>query len=136
MECLYCKSKTQVVNSRPLLRINNIWRRRKCVSCKSIFTSIESINYPQALRVIKANGQYLPFERDQLLLSIYDACRHREYALKDAQALTAIIMSKLLEHIDKATISVQDVKIISGEVLKRFDKAAQVHYLAYHPIKN
>lgn len=53
MVCIYCSGETQVINSRPQKRLNNIWRRRKCTACEGIFTTSESPDLTSSLVVIK-----------------------------------------------------------------------------------
>lgn len=135
MVCLYCGHDTQVVNSRPQKRTNSIWRRRKCVSCGNITTSIESIDYSQALRVrrtISGSSILAPFERDLLLLSIHDSLRHRPTAPADATALTTTIITRLHPLIEHAIIEREHIIAVAADVLEKFDPVAATHYQAFH----
>lgn len=134
MVCIYCKNETRVINSRPQKRTNRVWRRRTCMICGTTFTSVESVDLSGSIRVrdIKA---LQPFQRDKLLLSVYDSLKHRKTALTDATGLTDTIISKLYPLMHDAILNKADIIIISTEVLKRFDKAAATYYKAFHPIK-
>ena len=135
MVCLYCGHDTQVVNSRPQKRSNSIWRRRKCVSCGTVTTSIETIDYTQALRVRRTTSSkptLEPFDRDKLLISLYESLRHRPAAIQDASALTTTIITRLHPMIEQAIVEREYIIAIAADVLEKFDKVACVHYQAFH----
>ncbi len=132
MKCIYCGSETQVINSRLQKKANQTWRRRKCLKCGSIYSSIEGVNWGQAIR-FSNKGRLEPFSRDQLLLSLYEACRHRRTAQRDATALTDTVLSKLRPHITTASLEREQVIDTAVKALKHFDRAAATTYLAYHP---
>jgi transcriptional repressor NrdR len=134
MVCIYCRHETQVINSRLQKRANQVWRRRKCLQCHTIFSSLEAVNWDQAVR-FKRQGRLEPFSRDQLFLSLYEACRHRKTARNDATALTDTVLNRLWPRLESASLTREQVISVTSEVLKRFDRAAQVQYLAFHPIK-
>lgn len=83
--------------------------------------------------VRKTNGVE-PFSRDILLVSVYDSLRHRKTAINDAEGLTNTVLSKLYAGLSGATVERDELVRIISTVLKRFDKAAATHYLAFHPI--
>ncbi len=133
MVCIYCGKDTQVINSRLQKKPNQVWRRRKCLHCGNIYSSIESVNWGQAIR-FSHKGRLEPFSRDQLFLSLYEACRHRKSAQSDATALTSTVLSKLRPHIKVASIEREQVINTAVKALKHFDKAAATTYSAYHPL--
>lgn len=132
MVCVYCGSRTQVVNSRLQKRLNYIWRRRKCSSCLAIFTTEEQTALYSSLMIATKN-RLLPFNRDQLFTSIYDSCRHRPSSTEDASALTQTIISKLLADQSNGIIIRNELIKAAHEVLQRFDHTAAALYAAYHP---
>jgi transcriptional repressor NrdR len=134
MKCIYCgNAKTQITNSRPQKRTNQVWRRHHCPNCGGDFSTTEVIDFERTLAVTN-KAHIEPFLRDKLLFSIYEACGHRKDANTAATALTATIISKLLPQVADASLPRQTIIITAAEVLKRFDKAASVHYTAYHPL--
>ncbi len=135
MVCIYCGHDTKVINSRLQARSNQIWRRRQCESCKNIFSSLEGVSWEQAVR-FKRKGHLEPFSRDKLFLSVYEACRHRKTAITDSSGLTTTILSKLRPQIEAAALERDQVVRVTSGVLKRFNRAAQVQYLAYHPLND
>lgn len=68
MKCPYCKSGTEVINSRRLSG-EDVWRRRKCLSCREIFTTKEEISH-DSLFVIKRNLVRKRFVYEKLFASI------------------------------------------------------------------
>ena len=131
MNCPYCGSKTQVTNSRLQKRANQVWRRRQCTQCTSVFTTLEAVDTAQALAV--QNGKRLePFQRDKLLLDVYDSLRHRKTAVTDATALIDTIQKQLLPFVDQATLSIEAITEVTAVALERFDLIAATHYRAFY----
>ena len=133
MVCIYCGDKTHVSNSRTQRRTNYIWRRRICGDCGGIFTTIERPSLDGSVVIKKRNGEISNFVREILFLDIYKCCAHRSSAVTDAAAITDTIIGKLRNHISSASVERDDVIKTSASVLKNFDRAAEVQYLAYHP---
>ena len=134
MVCIYCGSETKVPNSRHQKRTNSVWRRRRCLLCKAVFSTIETAESSSTLRVRMPNGSLQPFLRDNLLISVYDSLRHRKSALQDATGLTATIVSNVYSIADNAIIDREAVVTVSLAVLERFDPVAATHYKAFHPL--
>src|SRR6185369_12958000 len=88
MVCIYCGGKTAVVNSRSQKKANQTWRRRQCLDCQAVFTSVEAVDLPTSLLFKKDAKHSEPFQRDKLFISVYEACGHRKDALRAATALT------------------------------------------------
>jgi transcriptional regulator NrdR family protein len=105
------------------------------VACNGIFTSLEHAAYDGALMVQDGMSHITPFERDTLFLSIYEACRHRSNPVTDASALTETVLAKLLKApISEGIIARGTIVENVSKTLRQFDTAAQVQYLAFHPI--
>ncbi len=132
MVCIYCGGGTAVINSRPQRRANQIWRRRRCKACGSVFTSEESAQYGSAWQVRSLQGRLEPFSRLKLCLSLLKSCEHRLTALNDAEALTATVIAKLPPHVRGGTLDARDIARAAQVALNRFDKTASIHYQAFH----
>src|ERR1039458_7397730 len=105
MVCIYCRSKTQVTNSRHLIRSNGTWRRRTCTKCSALFTTNEIAQYNMLWAVRDPlSGNLEPFERDKLFLSVHDSCGHRKSAISDAAGLTDTVIDKLIKVVDSGSI--------------------------------
>ena len=134
MVCIYCGSRTEVINSRLQKRPNQVWRRRKCLNCGAVISTQEMVLYENSLAVHGVNGKPQPFLRDKLFLSLYESCRHRPTSLTDAVALTATVIGQLRSHVRTGSVEYADIIRVALETLQNFDKAAAVHYKAYHPV--
>lgn len=132
MVCIYCFGETKVNNSRPQKRGNQVWRRRQCLDCKAIFTSVETADLSSALAVKKQHKHLEPFSRDKLLISLYGSLKHRKSAIKDARGLTDTIISQLLASAQAGSLNSKDIQEVVHRTLKRFDGPAAVHYQAFH----
>ena len=121
-----------MVNSRYQRRSNQVWRRRRCVQCRAVFTTQETPSYEGVWRVRSPAGVLEPFSRDKLLLSLYESCRHRKTALSDARGLTETIIKKLQAHMADGTVTKRVIAQVAQVALNRFDGAASVHYRAFH----
>ncbi|HWB38647.1 MAG TPA: hypothetical protein VG604_00190 [Candidatus Saccharimonadales bacterium] len=113
-------------------KANQVWRRRQCLNCQAIFTSLESPDYFTAWLVKTTNGKYLPFDRDKLLLSLYTACEHRPTALGDSRALASTVIQKLQPAVVDGHLAAETIIRSAQVTLNRFDKAAAVRYAALH----
>lgn len=132
MVCVQCEHKTQVINSRRQVKTNQQWRRRQCLSCKAIFSTLEAADY-SALWAIKASsGALKPFSRDKLLLSLHRSIQHRPNALTDATGLTDTIIAKLRFQASDGFLTAKQIIQTVQVALNRFDKAGSVHYQAMH----
>lgn len=132
MVCIHCGGTTQVTNSRPQKRLNQIWRRRQCISCKAVFTSEEAADYGAAWMIRSASGAVEPFLRDKLLISLLGSLKHRKDALKDAGALTNTVIQKLVDGRPGADIDARTIAQTAQVALNRFDPVASTHYAAFH----
>lgn len=132
MVCLSCQQKTQVINSRPQLRSNQQWRRRQCVVCHSVFSTVEVADYAAVWSIKRPSGPLRPFNRDKLLLSVYNSLGHRSKGLEDASGLTDTIISKLSSLAVNGILTSKQIAQTVQVALNRFDKAASVHYQANH----
>lgn len=132
MVCVHCGHGTRVSNSRPQRRGNRVWRRRQCKDCGATFTTLETTDYGAAWLVKAAEGQLEPFSRDKLFLTLYDACRHRPDAVREAADLTDTVIRTVSPLARDGAIAAADITAAAQTVLKRFDMAAGVHFAVFH----
>jgi len=132
MVCVYCGSETQVVNSRHQRRNNQVWRRRRCLRCRAVFTTLEAADYANALRV-EAGSVFKPFLADLLYTEVLLALSDRKQAYIDAREVTATIIKNLLQHPSSPLFKPQEISQATAAVLQKFDKQAWHRYAAEHP---
>jgi transcriptional repressor NrdR len=135
MVCVHCGSETRVSNSRLQKRSNQVWRRRQCLSCQAVFTSLEGADYSSVWRVQGKAGALEPFSRDRLFMSLYRACEHRKTVLADAGGLADTITSKLAGRSNNSHITAKTIAQTAMVALNRFDKTAGAVYQAFHPYR-
>lgn len=131
MVCPYCSSKTHVTNSRPRSKGTQVWRRRECKSCKSIWSTHEVIDLSTSHKIEDSKKQLRPFSRDILYVSIKDALSHRKTPTSEATGLTETVISKLL-HIKASKLSTKKLFEIAHNVISSYDKTAGDVYKALH----
>ena len=134
MVCIYCGSPTKVNNSRLQRRNNNIWRRRQCLTCSSIFTTKEHSELSTSFMVQGRRHDLQPFNRDRLFIAIYESCKHRPKAAEEASFLSEIVINKTLGAQQNGVIPRDALVTITLKTLKYFDQVAAAVYAAYHPL--
>ena len=132
MICIYCGGETKVTNSRLQRRNNQVWRRRQCLACQSVFTTHEQIELESALSVNKY-GELEPFLTDLLLKELMLALQDRKDAYTASREVLGTVVHKLLNLPQKPVFTAKDISKTAAEVLKRFDKQAHLRFLADHP---
>lgn len=134
MVCIYCGYKTRVTNSRSSRRSSNVWRRRRCLHCKALFTSRERADLGGTHVVKHSDGSLEAFSRDNLFISIYESCGHRKSALTDAEALTDTIISMLLSshELNRPSLTTKTITTLCKTTLEHFDAVAATYYAAYY----
>lgn len=134
MICVFCKSETDVMNSRPKAQSPSVWRRRQCQNCGKAFTTLELPDYAKSLSVLAQNAKKTqPFNRDKLFLSLNKSLGHRTDALEASTALTMTIISKILKsRRESGIIPVTEIATTALQTLKRYDPLAAASYKAYH----
>jgi transcriptional repressor NrdR len=131
MVCIYCGGETKVINSRLQRRNNQVWRRRACLTCQSVFTTHESIELETSLSVMRS-GQSVPFLPDLLLEELMMSLKDRKDVYTASREVLGTIIRKLLALPQKPLFKPEDISKMTAEVLKRFDKRAYLRYLADH----
>jgi transcriptional repressor NrdR len=130
MVCPYCKKDSQVTNSRLQKRPNSVWRRRKCVNCGAVWTSHERIELATVWRVRKDN-HLTDFRPETLLISLYEALKHRKTADIDSKYVCDTVIAKLARQ-NSAELSTELIKKTAHDILRRYDKVAASLYLVTH----
>lgn len=130
MVCPYCKKDSQVANSRHQKRHNNVWRRRKCLKCGAVWTSVERPEYATIWRV-RRGGHLLDFRPETLLISLYEALKHKKSADVDAKDICDTVLQKLASK-HTAVLSTDLIKKTCYDILRRYDKVAAALYQATH----
>lgn len=98
-----------------------------------MFTSVEQVAYDMSFGFKDAESHIMPFQRDILFLSLYDACKHRQNAATEAGDLTDTVIRKLMNgYVHEGLVERAELIRLCTETLSAFDSAGQVYYAAYH----
>lgn len=132
MVCIYCGGFTQVKNSRPQKRNNQIWRRRQCFKCNAIFTTHESIDLSSTLAV-ETDGAPRPFLADKLFTEVLLAMQDRKDCYIAAREVTSTVIQKLLDLPAAPLFKPPQISSITAQTLKRLERRAWLRFVAEHP---
>jgi transcriptional regulator NrdR family protein len=132
MVCIYCGKNTKIINSRAVKKTNKTWRRHRCLSCHSVFTTEEKCQFSSSLLFKSQNHPIEPFCQEKLYLSVYQAIDYLDQPAITASHLTETIINHLLKNKPRdPLISASEVKIAATLILKRFNPAAAIRYATF-----
>ncbi len=132
MVCTYCGGETEVINSRHQKRNNNVWRRRRCANCLSVFTTHEAADLSNLLKVRGKTGLE-PFVSDKLYAEVLLALQDRKNCYTEARELVSTITQKLLKQAESPIVSTKQISRATEQVLKSFNRRAWQRYSLEHP---
>ncbi|MFI5240761.1 MAG: ATP cone domain-containing protein [Candidatus Saccharimonadia bacterium] len=131
MKCPFCReTKTDVYNSRATNAQNQVWRRRRCLSCGQSFTSYEQPDL-RYLLVGDKNGKTGHFSRPRLFSSIYEAFESSHATPETIDAVTDTVEEKILD-LKQSIITSKQIATIILITLKHFHAPAFLRYLSGH----
>ncbi len=135
MQCIYCGGNyNRVLNSRDTKRGTQIWRRRKCLNCKEIFTTYEMIDLSH-LTVTKKSGRTERFVPMKIYAGLFQACLYSKHADKGEMALHAKeLTDKILIEVAKLTrknMLTTEIRNLILDVLYKKSPETFLRYLAY-----
>lgn len=131
MNCPYCDSDSHVTNSRHQKRTNSVWRRRQCKKCDAIWTTTERLQGSGTYK-IKADKHLIDFHPEILLISLYEALKHRKTPEIDAQYVYGTVLANIQNAKEPVFTTNQIAKECYG-VLKNYDKLSADLYKTLHP---
>lgn len=140
MHCPFCNSEQiTVTNSRPTGRETQIWRRRRCLKCKGVFTTYEGIDLSY-LKVIKKSGRVQKYNRAKLFTAIYHSAMETKNADRGDMANFS---EEITSEVEKDIILLRQKKVpttvIIDLVLKNIHKKSPsifLRFLAYREGSN
>lgn len=128
MVCIYCGHKTKVNNSRGSKAKTTTWRRRECLTCHAIATTIETYELQLSHRVSHSDKSLRPFLRDRIYVDVFQSLSHRKSAITDATALTDTIITSCLRQSQRGIIQSSAITKVIHETLQKFDNAAAIYF--------
>lgn len=133
MFCIFCGTGTKVNNSRSKVSSSATWRRRECLSCKSIFTTNERPDLTVSIKIRGGSGKFKAFSEDKLFISIYECLSHKKNSLRASKSLTNTVLGRILP-LKGGDLKTSALAEETYRVLRRYDKAAALIYKARYPI--
>ena len=95
MKCPFCgHSEDKVLDTR-IQKDTGIRRRRECLSCKSRYSTLETVmlNFPF---VIKKDGRREPYNKDKILRGLQASCQKRPVSLAQLENVVEKISSWII----------------------------------------
>lgn len=130
MCCPFCRAEeTEVYNSRSTRQSQQVWRRRRCLSCRESFTTYERLE-TGFLKVVKKTGRRERFSRAKLYSGLYGAYLSVADKERLVDRVTDLVETRILD-LRQAEVPSQTIAEIALSVLKSENTAAFVRFLAY-----
>ena len=130
MRCPFCGHSDDKVLDTRVQKDGGIRRRRECLSCKSRYSTLETVmlSYPF---IIKKDGRREPFNKEKLLRGLQASCQKRPVSLTQLESAVDRISAWLMTRGDSEVSS----KIIGRRVmaeLKMLDDVAYVRFASVY----
>lgn len=130
MKCPFCgHSEDKVLDTR-IQKDAGIRRRRECLSCKSRYSTLETVmlNYPF---VIKKDGRREPFNKEKILRGLQAACQKRPVSLAQLEHIVEKISSWIITR-GEGEIAARVVGRRLMAELKQLDDVAYIRFASVY----
>lgn len=130
MKCPFCgHSEDKVLDTR-VQKDDGIRRRRECLSCKSRYSTLETVilSYPF---VIKKDGRREPFNKEKLLRGLSAACQKRPVSTAQLDAVVERIAAWVITR-GEGEISARVIGRRVMAELKQLDDVAYVRFASVY----
>lgn len=130
MKCPFCgHSEDKVLDTR-VQKDGGIRRRRECLSCKSRYSTLETVvlSYPF---VIKKDGRREPFNKEKLLRGLSAACQKRPVSLAQLESVVERIAAWVITR-GEGEISARVIGRRIMAELKQLDDVAYVRFASVY----
>ncbi len=132
MLCPSCKdTNNKVIDSRLTEGGGVIRRRRVCASCDRRFTTKERVEQELRLTVRKANGQRVPYQRDNVYSGVERACFKLNITEDQIQQLVDHVDEELFANHDR-DVTTEQIGAYVGLHLRRLNQIAYVRFMSVH----
>jgi transcriptional repressor NrdR len=130
MKCPFCgHSEDKVLDTR-IQKDAGIRRRRECLSCKSRYSTLETVmlNYPF---VIKKDGRREPFNKEKILRGLQAACQKRPVSLAQLENVVERISSWIITR-GEGEIAARVIGRRLMAELKQLDDVAYIRFASVY----
>jgi len=132
MICPSCKdNNNKVIDSRLTESGSAIRRRRVCLSCNRRFTTKERVEEELRLTVIKATGQRVPYNRDNVQRGVERACTKLDVTPEQLAELVDKVECDLFNNHDRE-VKTEQIGRYVGQHLRRLHPVAYVRFMSVY----
>jgi len=132
MICPSCgENENKVIDSRLTEGGKAIRRRRVCQGCGRRFTTKERLEDELRITVIKASGQRVPYNRENVVKGVDKACTKRNVSEDQLQQLTDRVESDIFSNHDRE-VTTEQIGWYVGRELRKLDPVAYVRFMSVH----
>jgi len=132
MLCPACKSSdNKVIDSRLTEGSRAIRRRRVCDDCGRRFTTKERVEEELRITVIKAGGQRVPYNRDNIQNGVERACTKLDLTDQQLQQLVDQVEEDIFAGHDRE-VRTEDIGRYVGRHLRKLHAVAYVRFMSVH----
>jgi len=132
MLCPTCKENhNKVIDSRLTENGSAIRRRRTCLSCSRRFTTKERVEQELRLTVIKRSALRVPYQRENILAGLENACYKLEVSEEELQRLVDGIEEDLFANHDRE-VTTEQIGVYVGRRLRQLNQVAYVRFMSVH----
>jgi len=132
MKCPFCAHSEDKVLDTRVQKDGGIRRRRECLSCKSRYSTLETVvlSYPF---VIKKDGRREPFSKEKLLKGLQAACQKRPVSLAQLDAVVERISSWVITRGENEISAKLIGRRLMAE-LKQLDDVAYIRFASVYKV--
>jgi transcriptional repressor NrdR len=128
VKCPYCGvDNDKVIDSRSSEGGLAIRRRRECLGCGKRFTTYERTEKTHRLMVIKKDGSRVPFNAENILNSLRNACGKRPIPEEDKLELVQFVEDSIHRDFEREVESTE----IGRRVIERLAALDRIAYIRY-----
>jgi transcriptional repressor NrdR len=130
MKCPFCGHTEDKVLDTRVQKDSGIRRRRECLSCKSRYSTLETVmlSYPF---IIKKDGRREPYSKEKLLRGLQAACQKRPVSLGQLENVVERISSWIITRGEGEVASKAIGRRMMAE-LKQLDDVAYVRFASVY----
>ncbi|MEX2140563.1 MAG: transcriptional regulator NrdR [Pirellulales bacterium] len=131
MRCPYCQiDNDKVIDSRASEDGLAIRRRRECLGCRRRYTTFERVE-EGSVRVIKKDGNRVPFDRLKIKAGLEKACWKRPISEDRIEATVSAIEREIYDRFENE-VETRDIGELVMKELAKLDQVAYVRFASVY----
>jgi transcriptional repressor NrdR len=131
MRCPYCQiDNDKVIDSRASEDGMAIRRRRECLGCHRRYTTFERVE-ESSVRVIKKDGNRVPFDRAKIKAGLEKACWKRPISEDRIEATVSAVEREIYDRFENE-VETTDIGELVMKELARLDQVAYVRFASVY----